>query len=251
MSYVEYLIHAPLFWAALAGLSLGGATASATSRDRRAGRTRGRKWTVMFLFLSFAVAAVVCGVIVPGGWDLFRLPSAYVAAGSLLYFGLALRFPRAAGLPALLALSVVVVASVAVMRPWLPVRGSTVVAQARVLSADADGYHVELADFTPGVDATFPTVTRVGGLTLEPVVDLFEISPYLFFLGTDRGVRLVSVTPEPAGAPPPESRFVAGLTPLLRIERTVAPAVRVNLLRSYRVVADRGEPVIKVQAIAE
>ena len=195
MTYAGYLSNNPLFWSAVAGAAIGGAVASITrraARSLRPAQARSRKLTTALLFLTIGVAAAALGMLTPPRFSIITYQSLYVFLGALLFFGIALRFPRAAGVPALLVVTLVFIASVAVIREWFPVRDDASLAVAHVLSADEDRFVVEIDDRTPG--HVTPNIVDVPGRHIEPVVDVLEVSNYLFFFGTNRGIRLAALS---------------------------------------------------------
>ena len=251
MTYGAFLIGHPLFWSALVGICLGGALATATRdarRDRRPERARSRKWTAAALWTTVGVMAATCGILVPDGLTFFGLPSLYVGTGALLFIALALRFPRAAGIPVFFILAAAAVLGPLLMRPFVPMRDAGVAATARLLAVDQSGAYVEINDRTPGASLA-PKVITTGDPTVVARTHLLQISDYLFFLGARGGIALdtlragsdeVTMPPgEDAAALYSGMQFIEraiGALSLLTLTTVESEPVRLNLLEGYEIV---------------
>ena len=246
MTYWAFLVGHPLFWAFVTGGALGCSVASATrlaGRYRRPARARSRKWTAASLWLTVAVVGATCGVFLAGATPFLRLPSLYVGAGAAGFFLLALRFPRAAGIPALVVLAVVAVAGALVMRPFVPVREETTVATVTLISSGQRSF-IEISDYAAG-GAPSLQVVEVASPRLVAHVTSLGIADYLFFLGAHGGIALETVrsADDDAGSPVitvyADAPFVTKLVarvPLLSLAPVESDPATVNLLREYHVV---------------
>jgi len=263
MTYGAFLIGHPLFWAAMTGTALGAALATATRdarRDRRPARARSRKWTGAALWATAGVLAATGGILLPDGFGFFGLPSLSVGAGVLVFVGLALRFPRSAGLPAFLILAATTAIAPLVMRPFVPVRDTGVAATVRLLAVDQSDSYLEINDRTPNAIA-LPQVVTTPDPTVVARVHFLQVSDYLFFLGGRGGIALDTV--RSAGAEPitsPESdvmtlyagtRFIEraiDLLPLLTLTPLDSEPVQLNLLQEYEIVGFP-EAEVRIQAV--
>lgn len=255
VTYGEFLLSHPHFWAFLAGGSLGAAIASATriARGRNLRRAISRKWTAAFLRATVAVGSVAGGFLVPEGLAFLSLSSLYVGVGSLAFFCLALRFPRAGGIPAFVVLAAVAFLSPLIVRPFVPARDSAPIAEIRLLAVNPTGASLEIADLRPGADGA-PEVASVAGPTVVVRARRLRISDYLFFLGARTAFVLEAVESQPDGeaaepvssaetrvpAGPPYARMpfvepVVDLLPLLTLDRVESDPVSLDLLRAYSV----------------
>lgn len=238
MSYGRFVSTHPLFWAFLAGFCLGVTVAVATRRIRHRGdRFRSRKWTSTWLWLTAAVVCATLGIFLSDGFVV--LPSAYVAAGSAVFAALAFRFPRAGGIPAFLVAAFVSVAGPLVMRPFVPVRGTTAVATMTVLAASDAGFFVEVTADGDTSTTVLPQPTATAHGTR------LRLSPYLFFLGGTHGVCYEGLSSDgvmAAGTPPYGETPVIGrlvdLLPFMRIDSVASAPVRIGLLRRYEILID-------------
>ncbi|MBU8914197.1 MAG: hypothetical protein KOO61_09255 [Spirochaetales bacterium] len=255
MTYGAFLIGHPLFWSALVGICLGGALATATRdarRDPRPERARSRKWTAAALWTTVGVVAATCGILVPDGLTFFGLPSLYVGAAALALIAMALRFPRAAGIPVFFILAAATVLGPLLMRPFVPMRDAGVAATVQLLAVDQSGAYVEVNDRTPGAGPA-PQVISIGDPTGDPTVvaraHLLQISDYLFFLGARGGVALDALrtaTAEVTASSGGDAvtlysgmQFIEraiDVMPLLTLTTVESEPVRLSLLEGYEIV---------------
>lgn len=261
MTYGEFLIGQPHFWAALAGTCLGGAIAGVTRdarRNRRPRRARSRKWAAASLWMTFGVISATGGILVPDGFGFLSLPSLYVGAGALTFCALALRFPRAGGIPAFFILAAIAVLAPFLMRPFIPVREAGVAATVRLLAVDQSGAYLEISDRTPGASLD-PQVIKVEAPTIVARAQMIQISDYLFFLGAGGGIafdtlRATDVVPVERAAPTDEDvaalysgtlfiERVINVLPLLTLSTVESEAVRLNLLKRYEIIGLPGGSV--------
>jgi hypothetical protein len=184
-----------------------------------------------------------------------RLPSLYVAAGTLGFFFLGVRFPRAGGIPALLIVGLVAISGALVMRPFLPVRGSANLARITLISTGTSSY-VEV-EATPAAKEGERYVVELPAPRIAVRATVLRISPYLFFLGAETGVLLTGIDSVPdveaessgggpaepgvsdSGAaedpygPLPLPGSLVELIPLLSLETAESSPVTLELLRPY------------------
>lgn len=254
MTYGRYVTSHPFFWAALTGLALGVAIASATRNTHRATfryRAASRKWTATTLLVTAAVVFATLGIFVPEGTSLVRLESAYVAFGALVVATLAFRFPRAGGIPAFLLIAAISLVGPLVMQPFVPVRGATVAASVHVLAADETGLYAEIDSNTSGSDQVVRLPTDV-----VAVATTLTLSDYLFFFGASGGVRFDRIADANAEIEPLDpysqtrlvSRIVVSL-PLTAVSTVSSAPVKLALLRTYDVIDRNGEIVIEQRSL--
>jgi hypothetical protein len=244
MTYGAFLTGNPLFWSALVGAALGGALATSTRdtrRDRRPDKSRSRKWTSAAFWATFGVIAATCGIFIPEGTAFIGLPSLYVGIGALVFFALALRFPRAGGIPAFFILAATATLAPLVLRPYVPVRDAGVVATVQLLSANESGAYLEVNDHTPDASGA-PEVIMTASPTIVVQVHLLQISDYLFFFGATGGIALGGFQSEATRAAgdlyastPFIERAISWL-PLLTRTTVVSEPVRLNLLKRYEII---------------
>ncbi len=247
MTYGAFLTGHPLFWAALTGVAFGAALATATRnirRDRRPTRARSRKWTAAALWTTAGVIAATCGILVPDGSVFLGLPSLYVGAGALTFIALALRFPRAAGIPAFFILAAITVLAPLVMRPFVPVRDAGVAATVRLLAVDQSKAYLEISDRTPGVSLELEVITTEER-TVVARAHLVQISDYLFFLGARGGIALAGLRSETSAAADDAAALYSGMQfieraidvlPLLSLTTAESEPVSLNVLEEYEIV---------------
>ncbi|MEE8441528.1 MAG: hypothetical protein V3S41_07395 [Spirochaetia bacterium] len=248
MTYGAFLIGHSLFWAALAGVSLGAALATVTRdthRDRWPARARSRKLTAAALWTTVGVIAATCGILIPDGSAFLSLPSLYVGAGALAFIALALRFPRAAGIPAFFILAATTVLAPLLMRPFVPVRDAGVAATVRLLAVDRSGAYLEIDDRAPGASPV-PEVITTQDPTVVARAHQLRISDYLFFLGARGGIAFDTLRSETTDAANHDaaSRYsstpfiprLIDLLPLLTLTTVESEPVRLNLLKGYEIV---------------
>jgi hypothetical protein len=249
MTYGAFLIGHPLFWSTLVGTGLGAALASSTlisGRDRRPDRARSRKWTSTALWATFAVIAATCGIFIPDGAALIALPSLHVAGGTLAFVALALRFPRAGGIPAFFIIAATAVLSPLVMRPYVPVRDESVVATVQLLAVDQSGAYLELNDRTPDAGSRTPAVILAPTPTIVAQAHALQISDYLFFFGATGGIALRGFqsaqtrSADNLYAATPFMERVIGWLPLLTRTEVESEPVRLNVLQVYEIIGMPG-----------
>ncbi len=263
MTYGAFLTGHPLFWATLTGVAFGAAPATATRdarRDRRPTRARSRKWTAAALWTTAGVIAATCGILVPEGSAFLGLPSLYVGAGVLTFIALALRFPRAAGIPAFFILAAITVLAPLVMRPFVPVRDTGVAATVRLLAVDQSRAYLEISDRTPGADLKVQVITTEER-TVVARAHLIQIPDYLFFLGARGGIAFAGLRSETAEAadnaatPYSSTRFIEraiDALPLLTLTTAESEPVPLNLLEEYEIVGfPEGYVQIRAAAYSE
>ncbi|MCK4515704.1 MAG: hypothetical protein KAU31_10625 [Spirochaetaceae bacterium] len=260
MTYGAFLTGHPLFWAALTGVALGAALATATRntrRDRRPTRARSRKWTAAALWTTGGVIAATCGILVPEGTAFLDLPSLYVGAGALMFIALALRFPRAAGIPAFFILAATTVLAPLVMRPFVPVRDAGVAATVRLLAVDQSKAYLEINDRTPGANLKVQVITTEER-TVVARARLIQISDYLFFLGARGGIAFDGLRSETAEATDDAAALYSGtqfieraidVLPLLTLTTAESEPVPLNLLEEYEIVGFP-EGNVQIRAVA-
>lgn len=216
------------FWLFWSGLFLGASINRATSF-----RVRGDRWSGVFLYLSFAAAAVTCAMVLPGHvetadrtaramtedllaprsadflWG--RVPFAsesveiitFTACVALLSF-LATRYPLPAGVPIVAALAVLVLWTGFTLQGMRPVRAAGVVGVARALAVGQGRMTLEL-DGPSGVAAAARSATRSGsidalsighsmlGSEAVAVVDVSVVPSWCFLFPTSRFYRIVGL----------------------------------------------------------
>ncbi len=249
MTYGGFLLRHPLFWALVSGLATGVALAAATSRPRRShrpARASSRKWTIAALALSVAFASSATGMIVVPDLAILRLESLWAFATGLLVSGLGLRFPRSAGLPALVLVGSAAILGGWMVRGYVPVRGGTELAEFTVLAVREQELAVEVVLKAPSSDEVAEIVT-VPGDRLRGAVDELDLPEALFFLGARRFVLyggLPGTAGDSDGSDPPRSPVLerALALPWLRLSRVSATSPRVNLLRTYRLIVNPDSP---------
>jgi hypothetical protein len=242
VSYALFLLRSDLFWAMLAGIGLGAVVAAATilpARRSQPERVRARKWTATYLALALLVVAGAGAYLFVGAADIAYRECLIVGLVATALTAAAGRFPRAAGIPIVVA---VVVAAAVVgfgLRDWIPVRADTEVARIRALSVVADESVVEISG--PLGSAGVPEVVTLPGTTVVASVDTLVISRFLFLTGSslrfrhdDRG--LLSI---PADREKPVADAGTGLLARLGAitpDVSVSSAFPLRLLRPYSVV---------------
>ena len=257
MTYGAFLIANPLFWSAVAGVSFGGAVATASrnvKNVRHPDRARSRKWTAAALWATVGVLAATGGILIPDGTGLLTLPSLFVGLGALAFCALGLRFPRAGGIAAILVLATIAVVGPILMRSFVPVRNDGVAAVIQLLSVDESGVYIEVADHTPGASDPAQVV-----VTDRPTIvargHWLWISEYLFFLGARGGIVLDALSADPSDAESqalktaeartdqapvfPETPIVEWIIsrlPLLELSSVQSAPERLGLLREYEIV---------------
>lgn len=249
MTYGGFLLRHPLFWALVSGLATGVALAAATShpeRSHRPVRASSRKWTITALALSVAFASVAAGMIVVPDLAILRLESVWALLAGLLVCGLGLRFPRSAGLPALVLVGSVAILGGWMVRGYVPVRGGTELAEFTVLSIREQELVLEVLPKTPSSDAVAEIVT-VPGDRLRVELDELDLPEALFFLGARRFAHYRGLSgtagDSDAGDPPRPPVLERALElPWLRPSRVSATSPRVNLLRTYRLIVNPEAP---------
>jgi hypothetical protein len=164
-----------------------------------------------------------------------------VGLGATLFAGSGLRFPRAGGIPAILIIAVVSVAGPLVMRPFVPIRGTGRLASLQLLALDDSEAFVAIDDWTPGAEDT-PRVSVLGDSTVVARAEHLAISKYLFFLGADAGMALVSIENPGSAAEygsalgeAPMIEWMIRRLPLLGFGEMVSEPQPLGLLREYEV----------------
>ena len=204
MSYVLFLLRHDLFWAMLGGIGVGAVVAATTilpTRRPQPERVRARKWTVTYLALALVVIAGAGVFLFVGTADIAYRECLIVGLVTTALTATAGRFPRAAGIPIVVA---VVVAAAVVgfgLRGWSPVRADTEVARIRALSVAADESVVEISG--PLGSAGVPEVVTLPGIAVVASVDTLVVSRFLFLTGSslrfrhdDRGLLSVPADQE-------------------------------------------------------
>ena len=252
MSYGAYLVRHPLFWALVVGMAVGAAGAFATRRTSRAcrpDRAQARKWALTWLALSLGVAALAAGTVIPDGLRLFSLRALWMGLGALVVVGLALRFPRAAGIPVIVLAGTAVVLGAWTVRDMQPLRTQAELARVTVLSVRDGGLSLEVT-----VSGTHPReqesaedgglvsrVVTVGSRSLRVQADAVDVADPLILLGARRFVRYSGPGAPRSDASSPALAFALehGLAGSTVLEATVE---RVNVLRTYRFVVGPDAP---------
>jgi predicted DNA-binding WGR domain protein len=239
MTYGRYLVHHPLFWSLLAGLAVGAALAAVTRNTRRAARpylAKSRKWTLTWLSLSVAVAAIAAGLIVPSDFAVLN-PRSVAAAGMGLAIGmLGLRFPRAFGVPILLIVTGAAVMGAIMVRDYVPVRASAGLARFTVLSIRDTDISFEVVREMPG-PAGEPSIVSIPGRSIRVAVDVLDVSDALFLLGAGRFVRFIG--PESDEEPAPGGIIELAIDRgMATFARSVEEISEINVLRTYRLIVE-------------
>lgn len=235
-------VSSPFFWCFVGAIFLG----AAVSRISRSALGRER-WTIVYLYLTVAVAAGAAGVFVPGPAAFLDLRLAYFSAVCVALGFVCFRFTVAVGAP-LLLLSAVALAILGLsLRGWLPLQGqSQEIGSIRVFDASASRIDLEVCS-AGGCSAGNVTGTLPSG-SLAPVVEVLRFSSYYFFLASPVIYRLDGVTTSSstgaqhmlpvlgstAGAP-----LIASRLPGVEHRRIFGSAAEARTLQDYSVILER------------
>ena len=237
MSYLGFLARHPHFWGLVVGFCVGGMVASATrlpSRSANPRRARSRKISIVSLWASVAVAASAASLILAPDLSVLARTNLIFASIVVVVAFLALRFPKAVGIPVIVTAGVLVTAGASMIREWQPVRVPVAVAAITVLSIDDERIAVEVGPpLDPGGDTE---IVHVDPPALRAFAVVVDASDWLFLLGAPRFAVFLGLTPMSADAFEPPAWLVdAGLLSSRVVE---SDPVRPNLLHAYNAVVD-------------
>ena len=193
MSYLEFLLRSPRFWALLAALFLGGALSRVVliflARDRRPEVQR-RRVTTLFLAMAVAVVAFTAGIFVPPGYGIFDVPvllfGAYALGGAGVLFSL-FRYLIA---PVALIVGLCIVAAIYLNAPWQSVRTETPIVRVRVIAVEGGDFSLEVLEPETEGDAW---ILDGAGTGFAPEVEILRYHPGYVLLGRATAARLTGL----------------------------------------------------------
>jgi len=194
------------FWLFFAALFFGAACARAT---RPSGRVD--KWTLVFLYLSAAVALGALAVLVPGAKQFHSVkPALFAAAVGAVGF-LGNRHKLSVGAPIALAAGVVLLLFALFLQGWIPLRGdSAVIGTVRVLSVTTTTSSVEVSPKVAQGNEVVVTGTLPAGSMAAGAL-LVRFDEAYFFLAAGEYCRLVDVgSVGPSSGTPAQPRLSVG-----------------------------------------
>jgi hypothetical protein len=186
------LLQSPLPWVIIGGLFAGAALSAATRRTRHrrdAERAATRKWVLVCVLLSVAVAFGLVAVFGPGPSRILDASLAWAAGIAALLSFFALRFRRAIGLPVAVLLVALVVTLGLFLQSIHAFTGETEIATVRVLAVEGDSMRLELAP-----RGREPVLLTMKGSSFSPIVKVVIFTDLLVFLGARTWYRFEGMT---------------------------------------------------------
>lgn len=191
-------VATPFSWCFVAAIFLGAAVARITRRGLGAAR-----WTIVYVYLTVAVAMALGGVFVPGPDKFLDIHLALFSVAGAAVGYLAFRYPVPFGTPLVLLAAVALTILGISLRGWAPLHGGTeAIGRVKVLAAAGNRVDLELATVESSNERPESVTGSLPFGDILPIVRVARFAKYYFFVASPVLYRLegVATSPHPDAA---------------------------------------------------